>query len=55
LLGGLPCAAWKKILEEVGFVDVTIGAPVDTFQGASGAKNARKFQVFSYPFLARKP
>jgi hypothetical protein len=42
------------LLEEMGFVDVTIGAPMDTFQGASGEKNARRFEVYGYPFLARK-
>jgi hypothetical protein len=42
------------LLEEMGFVDVTIGAPMDTFQGARGEKNARRFEVYGYPFLARK-
>jgi hypothetical protein len=43
------------MLEEIGFVDVQVGAPVDTFVGASGEKNARRFEVYGYPFLARKP
>lgn len=43
------------MLEEIGFVDVTIGAPIDTFGGASGEKNARRFEVYGYPFFARKP
>src|ERR1041384_8269699 len=43
------------MLEEVGFVDVRVGAPADTFGGASGEKNARRFEVYGYPFLARKP
>lgn len=43
------------MLEEVGFVDVRIGAAVDTFRGASGEKKARLFAVYGYPFLARKP
>jgi hypothetical protein len=43
------------MLEEVGFMDVTIGPAVDTFGGASGEKNARRFEVYGYPFLARKP
>jgi hypothetical protein len=42
------------MLEEIGFVDVAIGPPVDTFGGASGEKNARRFEVYGYPFLARK-
>jgi hypothetical protein len=43
------------MLEEIGFVDVKIGEPVDTFGGASGEKNARRFEVYGYPFLASKP
>jgi hypothetical protein len=43
------------MLEEIGFVDVIIGARVDTFEGAGGEKNARRFEVYGYPFLARKP
>ena len=43
------------MLEEVGFVGIEIGDPVDTFQGASGEENARSFEVFGYSFLARKP
>jgi arsenite methyltransferase len=43
------------MLEEVGFVDVTVGSPIDTFQGAGGEKNARRFEVYDYPFFARKP
>ena len=43
------------MLEEIGFVDVPIGRPVDTFAGASGEENARTFDVHGYPFLARKP
>jgi hypothetical protein len=43
------------MLEEVGFIGVRIGPPVDTFRGAGGEKNARQFEVFGYPFLAQKP
>jgi hypothetical protein len=43
------------MLEEIGFVDVQIGVPIDTFGSASGEKNARRFEVFGYPFLARRP
>ena len=42
------------MLEEIGFVDVQIGARIDTFGGASGEKNARRFEVYGYPFLARR-
>lgn len=43
------------MLEDSGFVDVQIGEGVDTFAGATGEANARTFDVFAYPFLARKP
>jgi hypothetical protein len=43
------------MLEEAGFVDVQIGPPVDTFRGAGGEKSARRFAVYGYAFLARKP
>jgi hypothetical protein len=43
------------MLEDIGFVDVMVGSPVDTFGGASGEKNARRFEVYGYPFLARRP
>lgn len=42
------------MLEEVGFVAVEIGPPVDTFGGASGEDKARTYAVSGYPFLARK-
>lgn len=42
------------MLEDSGFVEVTIGVPVDTFAGASGETNARAFEVSGYPFLARR-
>jgi hypothetical protein len=43
------------MLEEIGFVDVQIGPPVDTFKGAGGERKARLFEVYGYTFLARKP
>lgn len=43
------------MLSDTGFVDIEIGDKVDTFQGAGGEENARNFEVFGYPFLARKP
>ena len=43
------------MLAQIGFVDVRFGAPRDTFGEASGETNARKFEVYGYPFLARKP
>ena len=43
------------MLEGSGFVDFRVGEPVDTFGGAGGEANARAYEVFGYPFLARKP
>ena len=43
------------MLTDVGFVDVRIGPPVDTFGGASGEGNARAFDVSGHAFLARRP
>ncbi len=43
------------MLREAGFVDVAVGPSVDTFKGAGGEKNARRFEVYGYVFLARKP
>lgn len=43
------------MLEESGFRDVKIGPAVDTFGGAGGEAKARRFEVFGYAFLARKP
>jgi len=43
------------MIEEIGFVDVQLGPPADTFGEASGEKKARQFEVYGYPFLARKP
>ena len=42
-------------MEASGFVGIRIGPPVDTFGGARGEPNARKFEVFGYAFLGRKP
>jgi hypothetical protein len=43
------------MLTDVGFVDIEIGEPIDTFAGASGEANARSFDVKGYAFLANKP
>lgn len=40
---------------DTGFVDVRISDPYDTFGEAKGEPNARKFEVYGYSFLARKP
>lgn len=43
------------MLEEIGFVDIEIGSPYDTFGEAKGEKKARLFGVYGYTFLAHKP
>jgi hypothetical protein len=43
------------MLEGVGFIDVRIGPPVDTFGGAGGEDKARAYQVYGYSFLALEP
>jgi hypothetical protein len=43
------------MLAVVGFVDIEIGNPVDTFEGAGGEANARAFDVKGYAFRARRP
>ena len=43
------------MLEESGFIDIEIGPPCDNFGGASGEEKARIFEVYGYPFIARKP
>jgi arsenite methyltransferase len=55
IAGGLSCDAWQGLLRDAGFVDIEVGPPVDTFGGAPGEANARRFEVFGYPFFARKP
>jgi arsenite methyltransferase len=55
IAGALSCDRWQETLRQAGFVDIVAGPAVDTFGGAPGEANARTFQVFGYPFLARKP
>jgi hypothetical protein len=43
------------MLADLGFTDITVGPPVDTFGGAGGESNARTFDVKGYPFIAYKP
>ncbi|MEM7141139.1 MAG: hypothetical protein AAF548_08900 [Actinomycetota bacterium] len=43
------------MLADAGFVDISVGEAVDTFRGASGEENARRFAVYGYPFLAHRP
>ncbi len=43
------------MLDQAGFVDVTVGPAVDTFGGADGEKNARAYEVYGHAFLAHRP
>ena len=43
------------MLTDLGFTDVAVGPPVDTFGGADGEPNARTFDVNGFAFIARKP
>lgn len=43
------------MLEETGFVDIEVGEPVDTFGGANGEPNARRFDVYAFTFRATRP
>ena len=49
------CSLARRCWKDSGFVDVQIGPAVDTFKGAGGEEKARKFAVYGYPFMARKP
>lgn len=43
------------MLGEIGFEDIRIGPPYDTFGEAGGEQNARAFEVYGYTFTGRKP
>jgi hypothetical protein len=43
------------MLDEIGFLDVRTGEPVDTFGGSEGEEKARAYEVFGYSVLARNP
>lgn len=55
IAGGLSRDGWQRVLRDAGFVEVEVGPAVDTFGGASGEANARRFEVSGHPFLARTP
>ena len=42
-------------MTEMGFVDIQVSQPYDTFGEARGEKKARRYEVYGYTFLARKP
>jgi hypothetical protein len=43
------------VIRGAGLVDVELGAPVDTFAGASGEAKARQFGTLGYSIRARRP
>jgi hypothetical protein len=43
------------MMTDIGFVDIQISKPFDTFGKARGEKKARQFEVYGYSFCARKP
>jgi SAM-dependent methyltransferase len=55
IAGGLSSEGWQHVVRDAGFVAIEVGPPVDTFGGARGEPNARRFEVFGHPFIARKP
>lgn len=43
------------MMVDMGFVDIRISQPYDTFGAARGEQKARLFEVYGYTFSARKP
>ena len=43
------------MLREIGFENVTVGPPYDTFGEAGGEDKARLFEVYGFTFMGRKP
>jgi arsenite methyltransferase len=55
IAGGQAVGGWQGLLRNAGFADIEVGPPVDAVGGAPGEANARRFEVFGYPFFARRP
>ncbi|MGH9213119.1 MAG: methyltransferase domain-containing protein [Acidimicrobiales bacterium] len=55
IAGGLSSDGWQQVTRDTGFLALEVGPSVDTFGGAPGEANARRFDVFGHPFLANKP
>jgi SAM-dependent methyltransferase len=55
IAGGQPVDGWCELLEQAGFVDISVGPAVDAFGGSGGEQNARAFDVYAHVFLATKP
>ncbi len=46
---------WCDLITEAGFTSISVGLATDTFGGAPGETNARRFEVHGHTFRARKP
>jgi SAM-dependent methyltransferase len=55
IAGGMPVDDWVGAIESAGFVEISVGPPVDAFAGSRGERNARTYDVLAHVFLARKP
>lgn len=55
IAGGQSLDEWVALVRGAGFTDLRIGPAVDTFGGARGERNARRFDVSAHTFAARKP
>jgi arsenite methyltransferase len=54
IAGGLSCDGWREVVGAAGFAELVVGPPVDTFGGARGERNARRYAAFGHPFLAHR-
>jgi arsenite methyltransferase len=46
---------WCDLIAAAGFVNLSVGLATDTFGGAPGETNARRFEVHGHTFRGRKP
>ncbi|HSL58012.1 MAG TPA: methyltransferase domain-containing protein [Acidimicrobiales bacterium] len=54
IAGSRSVDGWCGLIEDAGFTDVAVGLPTDTFGGAPGEANARRFGVHGHTFRARR-
>lgn len=55
IAGGLSVDGWEQVMRRAGFVDLEVGSAVDTFGGARGEANARRFDVYAHVYVGHKP
>jgi arsenite methyltransferase len=53
IAGSLSVDDWCSVIEGAGFADIAVGLATDTFGGAPGEANARRFGVHGHTFRAR--